>query len=327
MSAAGTEILPESSRRPPARPRPARPSGTGMGPRSVPYLLIAPTLAVLGLILGYPVYLLVKYSFQEYKLRNLLSGTPGEWVGLDNYTAVLTDSFFWTVVARTFGFAAVCVFLTIVAGTLVALLMQRVSRSVRALISFGLVFVWAIPPAVGVPIWQWMVDFQFGVFNWVITKAGIADYTTHNWFVSPWQGFGVVTALIVWGAIPFVAITLYAGLTQVPKEMVEAAVVDGASPWQIFWNVTIPILRPVYAIIITLSIIWDFQVFNQVWIMLNQNPTPDYYLLGIYAFTEAFRGNNYGLASAIAIVTVLLLLVFTFIYIRQMLRVGEADAR
>src|SRR5829696_2916071 len=164
MSAVGSEILTEPAHESPRRPVPGRSSGRGAGQRSAPYLLITPTLVVLIAILGYPLYLLVKYSFQEYKLRNLLSGAPAEWVGFDNYRAVLTDGFFWTVVARTFGFAAACVALTILGGTLVALLMQRVSKPVRALISFGLVFVWAIPPAVGVPIWQWMVDFQFGVF-------------------------------------------------------------------------------------------------------------------------------------------------------------------
>jgi N,N'-diacetylchitobiose transport system permease protein len=321
---AETEILTEPSRpdhRRPSRLPPGR-RGSGGG-RSVPYLLIAPTLAILAAIYAYPLYVLVKTSFQDYRIKHLFSGRPGDWIGLKHYTDVLSDTFFWTVVARTFGMAAAMVALTIVLGTLIALLMERVSKPVRALISFGLVFVWAMPVVVAITTWQWMVDFQFGVMNWVITKLHIADYATHNWFASPWQGFTVITLLVVWVSIPFVAITLYAGLTQVPKEMVEAAVVDGANGPQIFLNVTLPILRPLYAIVITLSIIWDFGVFTQIWVMMNQNPSPDYFVLGIYAFAEAFQGSNYGLASAIAIVTVFLLIGFTFVYIRQMLRVGE----
>jgi N,N'-diacetylchitobiose transport system permease protein len=326
MSTAGTEILTEPSRRSHRRPHPSdRAKQAARRGRSTPYLLIAPTLVILGLILGYPLYILVKTSFQDYRFRHLVSGRAPEWVGLEHYKAVLTDGFFWTVVARTFAMMAAMVVLTIVAGTLIALLMARVSKPVRNLISFGLVFVWAMPVLVAITTWQWMVDFQFGVLNYVITKLHLADYATHNWFANAWQGFAVIVTLVVWVSIPFVAITLYAGLTQVPKEMVEAAVVDGANARQIFWNVTLPILRPVYAIVITLSIIWDFGVFTQIWVMLNQNPSRDYFVLGIYAFAEAFQGSNYGLASAIAIVTVFLLIGFTFVYIRQMLRVGEAQ--
>jgi N,N'-diacetylchitobiose transport system permease protein len=323
MSTAETEILTEPSPRDHRRASRLQPARKGPRTKSIPYLLLAPTLAILAAIYAYPLYVLIRTSFQDFRIRHLFSGRPGDWVGLENYTTVLTDPFFWTVVARTFGMAAAMVALTILFGTLIALLMERVSPVIRGLISFGLVFVWAMPVVVAITTWQWMVDFQFGVFNYVLTKLHIADYATHNWFASPWQGFTVVVALVVWVSIPFVAITLYAGLTQVPKEMVEAAVVDGASGWQIFRNVTLPILRPLYAIVITLSIIWDFGVFTQIWVMLDENPSPEYFVLGIYAFAEAFQGSNFGLASAIAIVTVFLLIGFTWVYIRQMLRVGE----
>lgn len=319
MSALQTEAPPA------AVPRSEPPPSTGrVAGRAVPYLLVTPTLLVLAAVLGYPLLNLVTISFQKYRIRNLLGGKGGEWIGLDNYLNILTDGFFWTVVLRTVVFTVVNVGLTLLLATLIAVLMRRVSRWTRGLLSFGLVFVWALPPVVAVPVWQWMVDYQFGVFNWLITRLGIADYTTHNWFTDPLQGFVVITAVVVWGAIPFAAITLYAGLTQVPQELTEAAVVDGATAWQVFRNVTWPILKPVYAILTTLSIIWDFQVFNQVWVMLNQNPPKDYWLLGVYAYATSFGGGqNLGLGAAIAMVTVLILLGFTFFHIRQMLRVGE----
>ena len=87
-----------------------------------------------------------------------------------------------------------------------------------------------MPVVVAVNIWYWMVDYEFGVLNWLLTELGIVDYVQHDWFVNPWQGFAVIGAVIVWGAIPFVAITVYAGLTQVPRELVEAASIDGAGP-------------------------------------------------------------------------------------------------
>jgi N,N'-diacetylchitobiose transport system permease protein len=139
------------------------------------------------------------------------------------------------------------------------------------------------------------------------------------------QGFGIIVALVVWGALPFLVITIYAGLMQVPRELVEAATSDGASAWQVFWQVTAPILRPIFAILLSLSTIWDFQVFNQVWIMLNSRPSSDYYVMGVYGYVEAFRVTQYGRGAAISIVLVAMLMVVTFLYVRQMVRTGGLD--
>jgi N,N'-diacetylchitobiose transport system permease protein len=133
----------------------------------------------------------------------------------------------------------------------------------------------------------------------------------------------VITALIVWGAIPFVAITVYAGLAQVPAELLEAAAIDGARPFAIFREVTLPLLKPIFVILTSLSIIWDFKVFDQVWIMLDQRPNPDYFLMSIYAFVESFRISEYGLGSAIAVVMVAVMFLVTLVYVRQMVKTGE----
>jgi N,N'-diacetylchitobiose transport system permease protein len=121
-----------------------------------------------------------------------------------------------------------------------------------------------------------------------------------------------------------VAITVYAGLAQVPGELVEAASIDGARPFRIFRDVTFPILKPIFVILTSLSIIWDFTVFNQVYLLRFQRPEPDYYLMSVYAYERAY-GGNYGLGAAIALVMVLLMLAVTFFYIRQMVRIGEAE--
>src|SRR5204862_6375551 len=141
----------------------------------------------------------------------------------------------------------------------------------------------------------------------------------------PVSGLGVITALVVWGAIPFVAITLYAGLAQVPRELVEAAAIDGASPWRVFRDITVPVLKPIFVILTSLSIIWDFQVFNQIWILLGTTPSEDYYLMSVYSFVQSFKISEYGLGSAIAVVMVLIMLSVTFVYVRQMVRIGEAE--
>jgi N,N'-diacetylchitobiose transport system permease protein len=287
-----------------------------------PYALLAPALAVIGAVLGYPLYLLVDLSFQKYGLFELVKH-QGKWIGLDNYTRIFHDSQFWDVLLRTVLFTVVNVGLTMVLGTAIALLIARLGRFMRLLLTTGLVLVWATPVVVAVDIWRWMVDYEFGVLNWTLTKLHVGDFLRHDWFVNPWTGFGVITALVVWGAIPFVTITVYAGLAQVPQELLEAAAIDGAKPRSVFREVTLPLLTPIFVILASLSIIWDFQVFQQIWIMLDQRPASDYYTIAIYAYSTSFRSSEYGLGSAIAVVMVLVMFAATLVYLRQMLKAGE----
>jgi N,N'-diacetylchitobiose transport system permease protein len=287
-----------------------------------PYLLLAPAALVIVAVLGYPIYLLTRLSFERYGLAELVT-KKGTWIGFDNYSRILQDEQFWAVVARTFAFTAVNVGLTMLFGTLIALLLARLGRFMRLLLTSGLVLVWATPVVVAVNIFRWMVDFEFGVLNWTLTKLHLGDFLNKDWFADPTTGFAVITAVVVWGAIPFVAITLYAGLSQVPRELVEAAEIDGAGRWQTFRDVTFPLLLPIFVILTSLSIIWDFQVFNQVWLMRDGEPEEDYWLMSVYSFIEAFRLGEYGFGAAIAVVMVCFMFAATFVYLRQMIRLGE----
>ena len=305
----------------PARPRP-RSRRRWLTRAASPYFLLAPATVVIGAVLGYPLYLLVKLSFERYGLEELIAH-KGVWIGVQNYTTFIHDPEFWRVLLRTLIFTAVNVSLTMVLSTLIALLLVRLGRFMRLLLSSGLVLVWAMPVVVAVQVWAWMVDYEFGVANWFLTELHVGDFHHHDWFANSLSGFGVITAVVVWGAIPFVAITLYAGLAQVPTELLEAASIDGAAPWRVFKDITFPMLKSIFAILTTLSIIWDFQVFNQVFLMLGNKPTPDYYLMSIYAYIQSFANSEYGLGSAIALMTVVILLCITFVYVRQMIRAGE----
>jgi N,N'-diacetylchitobiose transport system permease protein len=305
-----------------ARSRRRRRLGARLAGGSAPYLLLLPAAVVIVAVLGYPLYLLVSLSLQRYGLFELIRH-DGTFIGLDNYTRILQDREFWRVLVRTIAFTAAAVSLTMVLGTLIALLLARLGAIVRLLLTTGLVLVWAMPVVVAVNIWIWMVDYEFGVANWLLTELGIGDFVQHDWFANPLTGFAIIVAVVVWGAIPFVAITIYAGLTQVPAELVEAASLDGAGPVRIFRDVTLPLLKPLFVILTSLSIIWDFQVFNQVWIMRFNRPTSDYFLISVYSFVESFKVSEYGLGSAIAVVMVLCMFVVTFVYIRQMVRIGE----
>jgi N,N'-diacetylchitobiose transport system permease protein len=307
---------------------PARPRGRALRRRisrgAVPYLLLAPAVAVIAAVLAYPLYMLVALSFQKYGLFELIR-QQGKPVGLDNYRTIFGDSQFWRVLLRTMVFTAICVSLTMVFGTGIALLLARLGAFMRLLITTGLVLVWAMPVVVAVNIWIWMFDYEFGVVNYVLTELHVGNYVHHDWFENPYTGFMVIIGVVVWGAIPFVAITLYAALTQVPQELVEAASIDGAGGLRVFRDITLPILKPIFVILTSLSIIWDFQVFNQVWIMRGGEPGSDYYLMSVYAFVESFRLSEYGLGSAIAMVMVLTMALVTFVYVREMIRVGESE--
>ena len=293
-----------------------------LGQTAAPYVLLAPAAAVVAVVLAYPLYLLGKMSFEKYGLFELIRH-KGRWIGTANYASIFHDAEFWRVVLRTVAFTTVCVSLTMVLGTAIALLLLQVGRVMRIALTTGLVLVWAIPTIVAVDLWRWMVDFEFGVANWTLTKLHLGDFIRHDWFANPWTGFGVFTALIVWGAIPFVSITVYAGLAQVPHELLEAAAIDGARPWAAFREVTLPLLKPIFIILTSLSIIWDFQVFQQIWVMLDGRPNSDYYTMAIYAFHQSFQISEYGLGAAIAVVMVMFMFAATLVYLRQMLRTGE----
>jgi N,N'-diacetylchitobiose transport system permease protein len=289
-----------------------------------PYALLAPSLVVIVAVLAFPLYQLVALSFQKYGLFELIAH-KGEWIGVDNYSQIFHDRQFWTVLLRTIGFTAFTVGSTMVLGTLIALLLAQLGGFMRLLITTGLVLVWSMPPVVAVNIWNWMVDYEFGVANWTLSHLGLSYFDHHDWFVNPWEGFAVIAAIVIWGAIPFVAITVYAGLTQVPRELVEAASIDGSNAFRIFRDITLPILKPIFIILASLSVIWNFQVFSQIWIIRNYRPEQEYFVMSIYSFVTSFNVSNYGLGSAIALVMVLVMLTVTFFYIRQMVRIGEVD--
>ncbi|MFJ1882482.1 carbohydrate ABC transporter permease [Streptomyces sp. NPDC088137] len=302
----------------------ADPAGRRPRPR-LPYLLIAPSFLALLVVLGYPLVDMVTLAFQDMTRKELFSGAAPPWAGLGQFRTILGDGFFWTVVARTALFTVVCVSLTMALGLIVALLMRRTSPWVRAVLAGVLVAVWAMPVMVAAAIFRWLFDADYGLVNWLMSTLPGVDLARHNWFTDPWQGFAVITAVVVWGALPFAAVSLHAALTQIPPELEEAALIDGARPSQLFRYVTFPAIRPLFVMVTTLMAIWDFGVFNQIWLMRGGQPEREYYLLGVYSFIESFAVNRYSTGAAIALVTVVLLLAGAVVYLRQMLRLGEAE--
>ncbi len=290
---------------------------------SVPYLLLLPVIVVMVAVLCYPLYKLVTLSFQQYGLPELIQ-RKGTWVGLDNYRSVLGDQVFWDTLLRTVVFTIVNVGLTMVIGTLIALLATRLSSPVRILLSSALVLVWAMPVVVAVEVWIWITNFQNGVLNYVLTSLHLGDYFQHDWYETTFSKLAMVTTLIVWGAIPFVTITIYAGLSQVPRELVEAAEIDGAPPTRIFRDVTFPILKPIFFILTSLSIIWDFGVFTQPYLLINPSHVDSSnYLMGVYVFIEGYAHSDFGRGAAISMLMLVIVAIMSVFYVRRMVQMGE----
>ncbi|MDT4914321.1 MAG: N,N-diacetylchitobiose transport system permease protein [Pseudonocardiales bacterium] len=301
-----------------------RSGGTRGG--GLPYLLILPVVLVLVTIAGWPLVKIILLSLQKQesgKYALFHSNGTTSFTGLTNYVNTLTDSLFWTIAFRTLVFTAVNVLLSLVVGMAIAQLLNRVSKWARVLLTATLLFVWAVPSTVSTQIFYWLFSNQYGAVNYVLDKIPGVQMRGHDWFADPHQGLAVVTLVVVWGALPLIAISLHAGISQIPGEVIEAARVDGASAWQVFRNVTFPFLRPLIAILATLSVIWDFGVFNQIWFMRNGHPEPGYQTLAIYMYSNGVGSSHYNAGSAIAVLMMLGLLAVIVVYIRQLLAIGD----
>jgi N,N'-diacetylchitobiose transport system permease protein len=293
-----------------------------LGTALLPYGLLAPATVVLGLVLVYPLIRLTTFSVQKFGLRQQF-GAPPEFVGLENYRRVLTDQQFWVVLGRTTAFCAETVVLTIAIGMVVALITQRVGRVLRLTLITSLLLAWAMPPVSSTIVWQWMFDTQFGLVNWVLTTFGL-DYDAHSWLSNPLSFYFVATLVVVWMGVPFVAFTLYAGLTQVPQELIEAAQLDGANGLQRFRNVVIPVLRPILLILTALSVLWNFRIFTQIYVLQKAGGVNrDTNVLGLYTYRIAIGESRFDVGAALAVLMVIILLLFSLFYLRQMSKTEE----
>ncbi|GAA4050746.1 carbohydrate ABC transporter permease [Agromyces indicus] len=300
-------------------PRRRRPTG-GL----TPYALLVPASIVLAAIVGWPLVQLLVTSMQEFG-RAQVFGAPPEWVWFDNYVSVLTDPAFYAVLGRSLVFAAACVVITMLLGTLIALLLQRLPKGFRLLLSLGLLLAWAMPPLSATIVWGWMFDTDYGVVNSVLVNAfGLEQYTQHSWLIEPLSFFLVAGVIIVWGAVPFVAFALYAGLTQVPDEVLEAAQLDGAGGFSRFRLIVFPYLKPIFLITTILQIIWDLKVFTQIFALQDIGGIREQTnTLGVYIYQVSIAGGDFGTGGAIAVITAIILMSISLYYVRQTVKEEE----
>ncbi len=298
--------------------------------RLAPYLLLAPALAGIAVVLLWPLAQVVVYSFQNYGLPQITGAEPTQWVGLRNFTTTFADSEFWLSLRITVLFAAVVVPLTLLAGTLVGLLLNRLGKKMSAFVSTAALLAWATPPVSASVLFYWLFSPDGGLVDWTLSKlphwlVGSTDWAGFNWATSgALSAYTVLTILVIWQSFPFIAVSVLAGLKTVPAELYEAARVDGASVWRMFWKITYPLLKPIFLVLLLLSVIWDFNVFTQTYILTGFPGNRDEFNLSLYIYDKAFAGfpPNYSLGGALALIFTLILLVVTVGYVRASVRQG-----
>jgi N,N'-diacetylchitobiose transport system permease protein len=309
---------------PPAPARAGRPRRLGLGERTIPYLLLAPAVITMLVLLGWPAIQVVGISFRQLDLGELVRGEV-VWVGFRNYAEVLADPEVWTITLRTVVFTAACVAATVLAGLLIAVLMRHLSTGVRVVLQVCLVLAWATPILATTTVFQWIFDQQYGILNKTLVKLGFEKFAGYSWFSSGASTLTVIGLLIVWQAVPFVCFTIYAGLLAAPRELYEAASIDGAGAWQTFGTVSWPAIRSLVTLATFLSLIWDFKVFAQVWAIRQGGPDGESTTLPLLLYLKGIAGRHFGVASAIAVLMILVLLVLTARYLQLLLRSREAD--
>ncbi|MEU9233280.1 carbohydrate ABC transporter permease [Streptomyces subrutilus] len=303
------------------RPSP-RGAGKSLPSGWLPYLLIGPAVLSLAVLLLYPLIKNVILSFQDInKIEFIQRKYP--FAGFGNYTELLGDANFWTVVVRSFAFTLANVALIMVLGSLIGILLNKLGTKMRLVLSMALVMAWAMPIVASVQVFKWLFDEQFGVMNWLMRTAGFAGYEQHNWMETGLSTLVIVTILVVWGSIPFVALNMYAGLTTVGGELYEAARMDGANGWQTFWKIVFPNLKPFFLVTTFLEVIWVFKAFTQVYAMNKGGPDRASEILPVFAYVEGQSQAHYGLAAAISVLTIVILVVVMSFYFRLILKQEE----
>jgi N,N'-diacetylchitobiose transport system permease protein len=288
-----------------------------------PYLLILPAVGILVAAMGYPLAWQIVTSLQKFGLAQQF-GQPATFVGFENYVHLATDPYMWMVILRSLAFCLVAAGATMIVGVLVALLMKVVPTAVRIILQICLLLAWAMPVVAAMTVWNWLFDWRRGMVNWVLTSIGL-PFRDHNWLQDPLSFFTVAAIIVVWMSVPFVAFSIYAGLTQVSGEVLEAAQMDGASATQRFWNIIVPIIRPVLAIVLLLQLIWDLRVFTQIKLLQDAGSiASETNLLGTYIYQLGTGSSDFGTASAVSIFVLAVTIAISAFYVRSMLKEDES---
>lgn len=289
-----------------------------------PYLLVIPAVAILLLGMGYPVIWQFITSMQEYGLAQQF-GKPAPFVGFDNFVTLATDPRLWAVVARSLAFCILTAAITLVIGALLALLMSAVTKTARLILQIALLLAWSMPVVAAMTVWIWLFDRRRGAINYLLDMIPGVDMYRFDWLSTPLTFFIVASIIVIWMSVPFVAFSIYAGLTQVSDEVLEAAQLDGATGYQRFMHIIAPMIRPVIAIVLLLQLIWDLRVFTQITMLQDAgSKSGDFDLLGTYIYKLGTSAQDFGMASAVSILVLAITIALSWFYVRSLLKEDEA---
>jgi len=277
------------------------------------WLMMAPPLLFLAALVGYPFCYGILLSLQDRPVAH-----SGTFVGLKNFAANFHDPIFWRVALNTFVYTAVATLLKMVGGLALALAMNQqfpLKNLVRALMLLPFI----VPTVLSTVAWMWILDPAFSVLNWLLVAAGMPK-PGPSWLGNPILAMVSIIAINTWRGLPFYGITLLAGLQTVPPELYEAATIDGASGWQRFRYVTLPLLQPIILIVTLFSVIFTFADFQLVYVLTHGGPQNATQLFATYAFDIAMGAGQLGLGASVALTmlpALALLIVALTIYLRR----------
>ena len=265
------------------------------------YAFMVPAAVLLIGLLAYPLGLGTWLGFTDAKI-----GRPGEWIGLENFAYLLTDSVFLLSVFNTLFYTTVASIFKFLLGLWLALLLNK-QLPFQSFFRAVVLLPWIVPTALSAIAFWWLYDSQFSVLSWVFVKLGWID-TYIDFLGDPWLARMSVIIANVWRGIPFVAISLLAGLQTISPSYYEAASIDGASPWQQFRYITMPLLTPIIAVVMTFSVLFTFTDFQLIYVLTRGGPLNATHLMATLAFQRAIPGGSMGEGAAIATMMVPLLL-------------------
>lgn len=293
-----------------AHPHAVRPLRKRIADASEPYLYSAPALILIVAVMLVPLVLGISYAFRDIQLLNPLSGG---FIGLDHFRALGEDQAFLRALRNTLWWTGASVFLQFVFGLILALLLDKpfAGRGLAQALCF---LPWAVPSFLAGLNWAWLFNPVIGPLPHWLHALGILD-APNNILSDPQLAmWGPIIANVWWG-IPFFAITLLAALQAIPRDLYEAASIDGAGPVQRFLSITLPFLAPTIAITILLRTVWISNFADLIVVMTNGGPADRTQIVASYIFTQAFKRLDFGYASAIALVLLVLLLVYSLLIV------------
>ncbi|GGZ84620.1 carbohydrate ABC transporter permease [Streptomyces echinoruber] len=277
-------------------------------------LFVAPAMLGFLVFLLWPTLRGIYLSFTRY---NLL--TPAEWVGLDNYVRMVNDPIFWNSLWVTVEYVVINIGVQTVAALAIAVLLQRLSQSA---VLRGIVLApYLLSNVVAGIVFLWILDTQLGIGNEIIGALGfdhIPFLADEHWAIP------TIALINVWRHVGYTALLLFAGLQAIPNDMYEAAKVDGAGEWRMFWRITLPLLRPVLAVVLIMTVIGSFQVFDTVAVTTQGGPANATNVLQFYLYGAAFGRFQFGYASAMSVALLVVLTAITIIQYR-LTRAGRTD--